>query len=345
MKSFRLTAPLIGALCIAGCGDATSGLFPQIEFDLPDNVSENTSGATALSFSSSKLGLGMGLTQGGGQETRAPDNVISQWAGRVDGIVERTNEFLTKLEEQGVTVGTAVSFTKRQKTLSMLVTEISDDSGFTKQAVVCVDGEIMKHLKWNDDGTQIEMTRNFGVDPLTEKDPADFMAKFSLETDTGGNVQVRVNASGTPFKVPRDHREANETYLNERIQIEKSSDGTFALGGVQRFSATAPTSFAANEGDAYFVGKILTDGSSSAVGWRSAKASCTTAVASFSETNPAFCATASIATAGTFVFTVDTAAAATAYANGLDEIDLPSSAELEEVEFDSSITCPESSSS
>ncbi len=325
---------------LMSCGLSESGLFPEISLSFPDNVSENTSGASAVLLSASALGGGTG----GGRETRAADNVISQWAGRIDGIVERTNEFLTKLDEQGVVAGTAVTFTKKEKSISILVSELSGDPDFTKQVVVCVNGTLMKHMKWNDDASKLELTRNFGVDPLTDREPSDFMAKLSLTTGTDGTVTGIAEASGIPFKVPHDHKDANETYLNERILLSKAADESFELGGVQLFSASAPTSFTANTGDAYFVGRILADGSASSVGWRSIKTGCTSITASsFNETTPNFCGTSSITTAGVFNFTADATAAATAYSGGLNSIDLPSSAELTEITFEEGVACPDAS--
>jgi hypothetical protein len=258
--------------------------------------------------------------------------VLERTADRANTVIEQLNAVIAKLNV--VKLPRSGEFSGKLGFGGALA-ELPDDPVYDRAAVICLGGAPVIHVKYDEAGTRVRYTRDFGVRAdLTESGNA-FVARVVYDA-SGDTATLDVLASGKPFLKPRVVTDGD--YLVDHVRVTEDSGGGVTVSGVEDWRAAADTPPAAI-GDAYLVGRLDVAGDGEFVGYRKFEANaCPEELDETAEDAPGWCLGRTVgASAG---FSDDERAAAW---ERLQDIGITSASTLELVTMDSDLACPASS--
>ena len=158
------------------------------------------------------------------------------------------------------------------------------DGAFQNQATICVNSKVFMVVRWNDDGTKFESTRDMNNTP-NPVNATDRKIKLTYTKFLG--AQMDLQFYGKPMSAPMA---TDGPYLTGFASARKLSTGDFTVTAVDDWSSTKDTKW--TSADSYLVGKSDASGKGKYVGYAKRLRSAINpgvCAASFSETNPVFC--------------------------------------------------------
>jgi hypothetical protein len=255
--------------------------------------------------------------------------VLERTADRANTIIEQLNAVVAKLNV--VKLPKSGEFSGKLGFGGALA-ELEDDPVYDRAAVICLSGAPVIHVKYDEAGTRVRYTRDFGVRAdLTESGNA-FVARVIFDA-SGDTATLDVLANGKPFNKPRVVTDGD--YLVDHVRVSEDSDGGVTVSGVEDWRAAADTA-PATVGDAYLVGRLDAAGDGEFVGYRKFETSaCPDELDEADAADPGWCLGRTVgATTG---FTDEERAAAW---ERLQDIGITSAGTLELVAMDDDLECP-----
>ncbi len=196
-----------------------------------------------------------------GEGPRGSKSLIGRWGSRIDRISNRIERLLSKLNSQEVDETGAFTESDSERNISGKIVELSGDSTYQNEALICHNDTPFLQVKWSTDESQVETIRDY-----SDTDSNSFTTQvLYTQSDT---TTIEVISHGTPRHKPDDITEDQMTHY---MYSHKASDGTITFNGVQDWYSTVPASFT---GDGYLVGKIDTDDSGEHVAYSEFREEC-----------------------------------------------------------------------
>ncbi len=260
-----------------------SGFFPVINYSVPDPASTTQQKTQA------------------NRTTTSGSNVLSEWASKMNRIVDFVNELFTSLNRTNISINFSGSHQlENGNTISLSVAERTGDPSYTQHALLCNNGVKFLYAKWNSDHTKINVIRDFSQNPQITNTNFNrtMMAEVEYSKDISTNeATIHFYGNGEPWYVPSDVTQ-DGTFLVDHIASVKHSDDSFTVSGVNSWTNTPIDSSYSGDtnGDVWMVGQMNADGSGSFIAHR--KYNSTICNSAFTELSPNWCFGASLNSSG-----------------------------------------------
>lgn len=154
--------------------------LPLIDFTVPDSAINDDEGS-------------LNLAQDNGQGSEASQKtVLLTWARRLDRTVREINRLSERINsiaqsERAVSAGDTLTFKGKgpQKKISAKIRPLQDESGYSHEAVLCSTEKVVSHVRWDEAGKKMEVTRDFSERVEDGDSGAGVVTKLVLETTDG----------------------------------------------------------------------------------------------------------------------------------------------------------------
>jgi hypothetical protein len=228
-------------------------VFPIIALNIPV-TNEEEAAALALQAEATD-------TQNGRTYT-----ILDRWTERADHTVRNANGLMSILNrEQSISADGQFFDKGPDQGIDGEVKVLADDPDYTKEAIVCYNDAPFVHLKWNDDGSKVLMTRDLSNNPGGALGTA-MMVKMNYVVDEAGVKNLFMTSFGVPWNKP-DFVTDDGDSIAEFAEVVEQVDGSVDVSAVEEWQ-NAEDDLPSAESDGYLVGRVNADASGEFVGYR-----------------------------------------------------------------------------
>lgn len=286
MRSFLIIATLLIGSCAnkkSNSNNTDTGFFPVINYSVPSSASTTLQKPTST------------------RNTSSGSNVLSEWASKMNRIVDYINQLFASLNRTNIPLTyTGSHQLSNGNTISLQVSEITGDTTYSHQALLCNNGEKFLYARWNDDHSRINVVRDFSQNPQSTGTTYDRAMKVEVDYSqdtTNDETTIHFYGNGQPWYVPSDVTQ-DGSFLIDHIASIKKSDNSFTFSGVNAWTSTTIDSsyIGDSSGDVWMVGQLNAEGSGSFIAHR--KYNSTICNSAFTELSPNWCFGASFDASG-----------------------------------------------
>lgn len=279
----------------------TEGIFPFIDFAVPE------------------------VTTNAFQLVQSKTSMLDSWIKRSNTIIDQTNNLMNALNME---VKDKANFSKKGSGGDLSGSFGNVQGDFSEEVLVCSGGTKFFHMKWNKDGSQIRIVRDFSVNPVISELETALMTQIDFSKT--GYIRVNITNWGAPWEKPSLIK--SETHVAENQVAEEDKDGNISLSGVQDWVGTEVSSFTP---DAYLVAKLKIDGTGNFLAFSSFSNPPCTESFDAKSTTPGFCLGG---TAGDYK-AFNAKERSTAW-ESLGKVGLVSASGLKKIAIETDLSCP-----
>lgn len=232
--------------------------LPLIDFSVPESaVSETDSESVGLNLAGTsvqKLSLQKG-GEGAGQKT-----VLVAWAKRLERTILQINRLAARINkivesERTVNKDDVLIFKAKghDNQLGAKIQQLPAGNEYKFEAVLCHNSAVVSHVRWTEDGSKMEVSRNFAAQVEQEDAPVSLVSRLVVEK--GAAVSIDLMTYGTSSGDLPD--EAGKGFVEHAV-ISRKENAEITVKSVTGLFAEEPADLQYN-GAYYLTGRMTPD--------------------------------------------------------------------------------------